>query len=304
MMPTKIKPYFKHDIYAHNDDKIEVLFEKYKASGYGIYLVIIELLYSLESTKPRININKNRIYRKSYENKEYVCEVIKFMCDANNFDNEIALLEIENDLVGSLRIDIEKSKWAEKTEQCSVNGKRGGEASKKNRQKTIAENNKPSMELIIEYFTQKCVGYKNQIDIKQISENFFYSIVEKNKLSYKWQNNAGSYFANWIAREKVTIIPPTDEELKLIQAKKDKEAIRDAKMKKSAGYKCYLKHKNHTGKMEYNNNEFEVQNENILDPKGYFSPYNPSFEELIVETVNSENNVKFFIGNDQIRSNQ
>lgn len=115
-MSKKIKSYyFKHDCYAHEDDKLVELRMKQGAAGYGIYFLLLELLST--ATDGMLERNYKRIAYILREDEALIKDVIEA------YD----LFELTEDAFWSPRLKAHIDKLLEYSERQSEAGKAGAQ---------------------------------------------------------------------------------------------------------------------------------------------------------------------------------
>ena len=115
-MSKKIKSYyFKHDCYAHEDDKLVELRMKQGAAGYGIYFLLLELLST--ATGGMLERNYKRIAYILREDEALIKDVIEA------YD----LFELTDDVFWSPRLKAHIDKLLEYSERQAEAGKAGAQ---------------------------------------------------------------------------------------------------------------------------------------------------------------------------------
>lgn len=94
------KEYFKHDIFALADSELKNLVREYKAFGYAVYFVGVELLYQAKGEKVDVtdfccSIKEN--LRENESELSHIMEVVKYAIDKG-------ILATDGNLVYSLRV--------------------------------------------------------------------------------------------------------------------------------------------------------------------------------------------------------
>lgn len=117
----KIKSeYFPHDYNSIDDEGIEILIDKYKAKGYGLYWYLIESLHKQDNNRIEIE-SKKFIYlvnkKIGVEEKEYK-EILEFMIET------CELLKSNKKEFWSDRVVTNIKKRKELSEKNSKNGKK------------------------------------------------------------------------------------------------------------------------------------------------------------------------------------
>ena len=74
-MDKKDRHFFKHDLGARNDEKIKKLRIKYKSSGYGAYMMLLEMLY--ESTDYMLEYDLESLAFDLRESKKFIKSIIE-----------------------------------------------------------------------------------------------------------------------------------------------------------------------------------------------------------------------------------
>jgi hypothetical protein len=89
--------WFKHLIDAQYDPKIQALINKFGIESYGLYWILIEMLYKSESNSFNINL-------KDCINMKYFDEIVEYMV-------LLGLFYMDCDEIKSKRVDYIKTNW-------------------------------------------------------------------------------------------------------------------------------------------------------------------------------------------------
>ena len=129
--------YYKQDIYEYNSKIIQLLIHKFGVEGYGLYIIIVSMLYGISGINPKINLEigeMNSIISSSKLDKELVQDIIKWLANSDNYYDGNPLLYIdENNDFGIFSIDKAKTEWEETAKKNTENGKKGGQKKAENR---------------------------------------------------------------------------------------------------------------------------------------------------------------------------